>query len=309
MTKLAQRPNLRKEKTVSMKQEQKNEPPFGTYKLNPIRDSFRKQAIRWKPKVRLISDILRKITTKSIRGPVDVELFQNMKVRLYPKENRADSHCLKGTFNHKHEAVDIYRTAIKNTKNQTIIFVDIGANSGMHSIIAANLAQNLNKNIQIIAAEPNPILIPRFIFNINSSGLEKNTTLFKCAVSDKNEKLRMYINRQLGESKITNEKQTTKLSEHYNQIVNKVVEVQAKTLDSILKEAKADKIDILKIDVEGHEIKALKPYLENTKKINLPEYIVAETLHDKNNKLKNLIEKYGYEIIEQTHLDTMFKKI
>ena len=287
-----------------------NDPPFGAYKLSPIREGFRRQAIWWRPRISLVSSICRKIARiKTIQGPVDIEPFKNMKVRLYPKENGGDFYCLKGTFNLKHEAVNTYKDAIKNTKNQTVVFADMGANSGMHSIIAAHLAQSLNKNIQIIAAEPNPILIPRFIFNIKNSGLEKNTTLFECAVSDKSEKLRLYIDRELSQSKITDEKQTTKSSDNYNQIVDKVVEVQAKSLASILKEAKVDKIDILKIDVEGHEIKTLKPYLENTKNINLPEYIIAETFFDRNNELKDLIEKHGYEKIQTTFLDTMFKKI
>ena len=91
--------------------------PFGTYKLSPIRERLIRYGVWWRPRVTLISSIIRKIARiKSIKGPVDIELFENMKVRLYPKENGGDFYCLKGTYNLKHEAINIYRTAIQNTK-------------------------------------------------------------------------------------------------------------------------------------------------------------------------------------------------
>ena len=52
--------------------------------------------------------------------------------------------------------------------------------------------------------------------------------------------------------------------------------MEQKTLDTALFEFKEDKVDIIKIDVEGLEDKILYPYLSKLEKQFLPSLIIIE---------------------------------
>ena len=74
------------------------------------------------------------------------------------------------------------------------------------------------------------------------------------------------------------------------------VEVQLKTLMSVLEDEKIAHIDFLKIDIEGYEGEALGPFLLDAEDALLPRGIVMEHLHadEWSHDIEGLLTKRGY---------------
>lgn len=120
--------------------------------------------------------------------------------------------------------------------------IDIGANIGE---LTLNFAKRVGANGKIFSFEPSPINFQKCERNISlNENLKNNITLFNLA---------------LGEKEGTAYLQTR--DEHnlgMNAIGEIGVEVQMKTLDTVVLENKIQKCGLIKMDVEGFELKVLK---------------------------------------------------
>ena len=127
---------------------------------------------------------------------------------------------------------------------------------------------------------------------------------YNLAVSNKNQVLDMYFQKQLSQLSTIEEEQAKKVFQGNI----KKSKINAVTLDSILEEVNVDnlKIDLLDIDVEGADFKVLEGFsIEKYK----PELICVE-IHQKNMK-ESLISKYlddfKYELIWSGVFSHIFK--
>ena len=136
-------------------------------------------------------------------------------------------------------------------------FVDMGSNIGLYSQPMAK-AGHKGKTISIDA---NPLMAARLMFNVASSGL-KNLTMVSAAVSDMDGQGSLVIRKDDVAIVAVEETDGGK--------------IPIRTLKAILDEHKIKKIHGLKIDIEGHEDKALVPFLMSVPKARLPKKIVIE---------------------------------
>lgn len=152
-----------------------------------------------------------------------------------------------------------YETKIllSQINNQSVV-VDVGANIGYYTLLAAKIAK------KVYAFEPDKDSFLILKKNVEENELT-NVFLFNQAVGDKNEKVGLIINKEnYGDSKV--------------KVGN---EIDCVRLDEVIKE----KVDLVKIDVQGYEAKVVegmkkiikkdKPIIfievdqKNIKKINL----------------------------------------
>ncbi len=89
---------------------------------------------------------------------------------------------------------------------------------------------------------------------------------------------------------------------------NQLTQVPAHTLDHIVKDACLPRIDFLKIDIEGHEVPALEPYLGKAAPQLLPRMIMAETKHDRYGQLSALVLGSGYRVTHKGRSDRVFER-
>lgn len=149
-------------------------------------------------------------------------------------------------------------------KEQPSVIIDAGANTGMASIYFANKFPDA----KIIAIEPE---------NGNYSILLKNTSSYpnitpiKAALWNK-EGIISVIDIGLGSWGFITEEQTNS-----NTNIDDTNSVKAITINSILNRFGIDKIDILKIDIEGAEKEV---FSDSAKWLDKTETIIAE-LHDR----------------------------
>ena len=132
---------------------------------------------------------------------------------------------------------------------------------------------------------------------------------YNCAVSNKNETVKLFFQKELSQLSTTENDQAKKVFQ--GNIKEK--EIQAFTLDEILNRDKYKnvKIDFLNIDVEGADFKVLNGL--SFQKFN-PELICVE-IHDKEikeSKIYNFLKDKNYQLIWSgvfSHLFLLNKKI
>ncbi len=125
------------------------------------------------------------------------------------------------------------------------IFIDIGANIGAVSLLAASKVGS--KGI-VYAFEPDKNVLPRLYENINLNNFH-NVEVINSAVSDKISKLK-FVNEGLSE--VSHLAYTDKQKNGKSNLISST------TLDRFLKQRKIKKIKMVKVDVEGAEMKVLK---------------------------------------------------
>src|SRR3990172_4293664 len=128
---------------------------------------------------------------------------------------------------------------IKNVSNG--VFVDIGANGGMHTIPSARKMKG-----KVIAIEPEPKNFEILKKNIGLNKLKNVIALNKGCFSKKG-KLTFYLDDGIGGHSFVNKN-----------IGHKHIKINVDTLDNILKKLNIGQVDLIKVDVEGAEINVFR---------------------------------------------------
>lgn len=280
--------------------------PFGTHTLVPWREALRRFGAGLTPRrfPRLGSILNWPIWRASLigrAGPVDLEPYPGFALRLYPRENHADSKCYArpGLCDLPEEAA--IARCVAQSPDEKFVMVDVGANTGTYSVLSASLARRLDKQPKFTCIEANPKTLNRLAANLHFSGLDACTRIVPCAVSDAPGTVRLDTAQwNLGSVKVTETAGPLK--------AGKLLSVPARTLLDIVSEADLPRIDFLKIDIEGHEVPALGPFLRQAPAYLLPRMILAETKHDKDARLASLIAQAGYRITHHGRSDTVFER-
>lgn len=280
--------------------------PFGRYTLAPWREVLRSFGTKLYPRRyprmgSIINWPIWRLSLLGRPGPVDLAPFPGFRLRLYPRENHADTKCFsRAALCDLPEERAMARCAASSPDDQFIV-VDVGANTGTYSVLLANLARGIGKRANLICIEANPKTQARLAENLWFSGLEGCTAVVASAVSNTSGTVMLDTDQwNLGSVKVTNAPARSK--------VKKLTSVPARTLSAIVDEADLLRIDFLKIDIEGHEIQALGPFLREAPAHLLPRMILAETKHDKDAELASLIIGAGYHVTHHGRSDTVFER-
>ena len=170
------------------------------------------------------------------------------------------------------------------------IVVDVGANVGGYTVRACRSAD------LVIAIEPLPDVFRLLQHNVSLNCVKNNVILVKKAVCDK----KGYI-----------ELKVPRVHKYYASGYASIVrdsdlayKVEADTLDNIINSLGIQKINLLKIDIEGAEtiaLKGMKKTLEITNKLMIEIQPGNEWLID---KLKNM----GFNLIDKKEINYFFIK-
>ncbi|MBS1670848.1 MAG: FkbM family methyltransferase [Bacteroidetes bacterium] len=173
---------------------------------------------------------------------------------------------------------------------QADVIIDMGANTGVFSM----LAQNNNSNATVVAIEP---------VDINYSVLSKNIAqnnfpvkAEKVALSNEEGTAKMFMLRdRLNYMTSVNDNRYALHPEIKGNDDVVEIEVPIKPFESIFNKYNLQKIDLIKIDVEGHEIAVLNSmmhFLEKFKPVILIEIIGDENAEQLTVMFNNLGYKY-----------------
>ncbi|MEM3601967.1 MAG: FkbM family methyltransferase [Candidatus Bathyarchaeia archaeon] len=167
-------------------------------------------------------------------------------------------------------------------KNGDVV-VDVGANVGMFTVKAAIKAS------KVIAIEPEERNLKLLEKNVQLHNL-KNVVIIKKALGAKKEKAIMFRSLLSG----THQLKSVEKSPEFP--VN-LIEVEVDTLDDVVSKFALDRIDFLKIDVEGAELQVLKGGVLS---IKITKNIAMEL--EMNGSVKKFLEANGFVVITENNM-------
>lgn len=204
---------------------------------------------------------LRKRFARPVAGPFDVKQ-DGMRLRLYPAEN----HCDRVIFGRRELPEREEHEALLPYLSDDMTFVDIGANVGSYSCFVGTRV----KGARLVAFEPHPRTVEKLRFNLAANDLPV-AGVVNCALGEREEVLQLWSD---GGSNIGH----TSLLPEGTANAKVSVDVPVRVLPQVLAERGVARVDLLKIDIEGFEDRALAPLLEGDEGL-WPGAVLIETAH------------------------------
>ncbi len=173
---------------------------------------------------------------------------------------------------------------LRTVLQKNSVFYDVGANVGLTSLLA------LKYGARVYAFEPSPESRRHLKINILLNAFERRCQIVKEPLAEKEKTVAFLLN-DLGHAAANGIASSSQPG---------TVKMRATTLDTFVSTLKLDRIDLLKIDVEGGELSVLRgaDTLLGSKKVSLifweSNTVAAQTERD---TTRQLLSKYGY-----THL-------
>ena len=242
---------------------------------------------------RRLALMLRRLAMKTLKGlPLDLETF-GVRMRLYPYKNVCERRIL---FTPQYfDADELKILASRITDGFT--FIDIGSNVGWYALSVAREAGTVPT--RILAVEPQPEIFDRLIYNIrqNPSGTIKAVD---CAVADKTGELTLFLdplNRGEASLKIVNSSQTD------------AIRVPAVTMLELLKREGLNRVDAIKLDVEGAEDLVLDPFFRDAPASLYPALLIIANVPERwQIDVVKLLKGKGYRQILETRMNLAFER-
>jgi FkbM family methyltransferase len=216
--------------------------------------------------------------------PIDIS-FRACNYRLMGQNNLIEHGILLNPNYNTHDISFLIEGATKGAN-----FIDIGSNIGLYGLPMAKVAQDGGL---LIAIDANPLMAQMLSWNAAASGLS-NVRMFACAVSDKD-----------GHGELVVYKNDVAI---VAVVESETGSIPVRTLDSIVKEVGIKTIHGLKIDIEGHEDKALAPFLQAAPETLLPKRVVIEhpKSFDDYPACARAFAKRGYMLVGQSRNNSFY---
>ncbi len=165
-------------------------------------------------------------------------------------------------------------------------FVDIGANSGIYTVMGCTV----NPNLRVVAVEPVRRVHETLINNVSRNGLDARVTILNLALGDSNGVVRF------------NEAEDPTMgsihSEDLGPPTGKIIDVECRTLDSVVAELNVAP-DFLKIDVEGFEHAVLRGGRKLLTQVR-PRIVLEANPGGPARELTEILAEHGYEFYNLT---------
>ena len=219
------------------------------------------------------------------KGPLDI-YFKKCAYRIYGENNLIEYGIL---LDQKYNCLDL--EFLLEGSNIDSNFVDLGSNIGLYS---QPLALASPHGI-VLSIDANPLMKSRLLFNIKATAV-KNIQFVLSAVSNK-----------IGKGSLKIRKDDIAIV-----AVDETIQsnIKINTLENIIKENNLKSIYGLKIDIEGHEDKALVPFLLNTTESLLPKKIVIEKLSKYSDypECTLAFKKLNYKLISRSKNNSFYER-
>lgn len=266
--------------------------PFGTYALRKDHTHLLNWAqampVSWFGRRGALT--LRKMVL--LREPSIVDaVVDGLKLRLYVKDNVSERKFLfTPQFFDRLE-----RDMLKETLKDGGSFVDVGANAGIYTLTAAALTGASGK---VIAIEPNPVVLDRLKFNTTCNGFDNRISFEQSGISDTEGSFDLTLDdTNLGGSSLVMAHSARKIN------------VKCYKLLAIVQKHALQKIDALKIDIEGAEDKVLIPFFIEASENLCPKLLILENSPaDWKENLPAALMKAGYTHKQTTRMNQIWTR-
>jgi FkbM family methyltransferase len=236
---------------------------------------------------RRLAFLVRKPVKSGRQDLYDREIW-GLRLRLSARGNLSEQRWLTMEQFHDWPERQALRAALPD---DGAVCVDVGANAGFYTFWA--LASR-KPGLQVMAVEPNGAMLQRVRFNLGLNGLAPQVRLYQCA--------------------ITAEPCEVVLGEHGDNLGQRSIasdgtgeRVAGRPLLDLLREAGVERVDALKIDIEGHEVPVLQAFFAAAPKALWPRLIIGEIVGNDGGALQKLLLDQGYLLAGATKMNGMFR--
>lgn len=234
-------------------------PPWGTYAPRGYRRFLRGLVCLGLARGGLKRWFYRQWTNSGGNTPADV-ITHGLKLRLHPHDNTTESKLLLGSRSRDRAELSFLTAHLPPGGT----FLDVGANIGFYSLIAARL-----RDTRVVAFEPLPVAFERLQFNIQANGFAHRITALQAALGAERKRVTLTVaEADLGCSSIVK-----------TGIAGRPVEVMMFPLADVLAEQTFTRVDAMKIDVEGMEDSVLCPFFRTAPRVLWPRAVIMEDVH------------------------------
>ena len=222
----------------------------------------------------------------SLACPLDIR-FRGCSFRIEGRNNLIETGLLTRP-NYNAVEIEFLQEAIRDGG----VAVDIGSNVGLYSL---PLALAAGPTGQVLAIDANPEMVQHLTFNAEASGLA-NVKSMHMAVGSAETRVNLRIRKDDVAIVSVEESETGS--------------TQMLPLLHILSNAGFDRVDSLKIDIEGYEDFALVPFLQQASEGLLPSRIVIERANSTGDYPGCVaeFERLSYRLVGRTRNNSMYER-
>ncbi|MEM8915520.1 MAG: FkbM family methyltransferase, partial [Pseudomonadota bacterium] len=273
---------------------------YGEYSLSPFREKIRRLSTlmpanrvgRW------AISLLRKLTVAGhqcgTQGPYDIEVAPGVRARLFPASNLCEKRAFCGVQNWDSAERAALTAALRDSQNDPFVFLDVGANVGLYSLFLWSAAERLGKSARVIAVEPDPMNRSRLEFNITANNASINVE--PIAIGNKPGQGTLGGGaKNRGEVRLSDKPAAGG------------TEVAIETLPQLFLRHGLTRVDAMKIDIEGHDLEALRCLFSQAPASVWPRLLIVETGDTVPSPVVSLITANGYELVASTRLNAILR--
>ena len=235
--------------------------------------------------------LLRKPVKKSRSPVLDREVW-GLRMRLSTRGNLSEQRWL--TMPAFHDSVE--RAELAKALTDGGVFFDVGMNVGFYTFWALSLRR---PGLRVVSVEPTPALLERVRYNLAGNQLSNAVSLHACAATA--EPCEVFIEthaENLGQSSIR---------AALPGAPSEGLRVPGRPLLDLAREAGVDRIDALKIDIEGHEKQVLGAFFRDAPRSLWPRLIIAEIVGDGEGSIRRLLVERGYRVERETKMNGILR--
>jgi FkbM family methyltransferase len=247
--------------------------------------------------LRLAILLRRLVTMRLDPGALDVERW-GLRLRLHPLDNGCEKGLLfTPQMFEPEERAELARDIARKRPDEPYVFVDVGGNVGLFSLFVAGQSQG---RARILAMEPEPGNFARLAFNVAANPGVPIRPL-PLAVSDAAGEVAIELDRR-------DRGGTRARKLKAGEAGANVVRVPCRPLLELLREQGIERIDALKLDVEGMEDVILLAFLRDAPRSLWPQLILIEDAHELwSADVFGALAANGYAVSSRSKLNVMLR--
>jgi FkbM family methyltransferase len=249
--------------------------------------------------LRLAIGLRRAVTMRVSDDPGFDVVRWGLRMRLHPCRNGCEKGALfTPQMYEARERTELFKEIDKaKAAGRTFVFVDIGANVGLFSLLVASHA---GTNAKIIAIEPEPGNVQRLRFNVAANpGVP--VFILPLAIGETAGRVVLQVDHR--------DRGGTRTRALSADDATSTPTVECRSLLDILRQEQVTRIDALKIDVEGNEDVILSAFFGEASESLWPEFLIIEDARSAwRSDLFSALAERSYIIAARTRLNVMMRR-
>jgi len=254
--------------------------------------------------------LARRAARRHLTGPVDTVVW-GLRLRLFPDRSVSEARIL--FLPRSWDRAE--RRLLAKWARPGFTFVDVGANVGGYSFWVLSLVR---ASARVVAVEPNPDLARQLRFNVGVNRAQDRVRVVEAAVGAARGTGALAVDpRNSGEGRLVGagerpDHAAARDSTGAGRVAPPTIPVRVVTLADIVTDAGLDRLDCLKVDVEGHEAEVIQPFLRDAPRGLWPRHLVVELKTGgrdgpRSAGLEAWLVARGYRLELRTRLNGLFR--